>query len=162
MNAKEALTLSLSSTRDVLKMYLADLSDADLQKPPTPGANNIAWQLGHLITSEASLMSVLPGATYPELPAALKSHAAKMGAAAPAGGYLTKAEYVDWFTKVRDASIANVDRLSEADFDQRNTNAMAPLAPTLGALIILVANHTLMHGGQFTVVRRALGKPVLF
>ena len=34
--------------------------------------------------------------------------------------------------------------------------------PTLGALIILIANHTMMHAGQFTVVRRKLGKPVIF
>jgi hypothetical protein len=39
---------------------------------------------------------------------------------------------------------------------------MAPFAPTLGALFVLVANHALMHGGQFSVVRRKLGKPVLF
>ena len=30
------------------------------------------------------------------------------------------------------------------------------------SLLLLAANHTLMHGGQFTVVRRALGKPVVF
>jgi len=29
-------------------------------------------------------------------------------------------------------------------------------------LLVLTANHTLMHGGQFTVLRRKLGKPVLF
>jgi len=29
-------------------------------------------------------------------------------------------------------------------------------------LLILTANHTLMHGGQFTVTRRALNKPVVF
>jgi len=39
---------------------------------------------------------------------------------------------------------------------------MAKIAPTLGALILLQSNHTLMHAGQFTVVRRKLGKPVLF
>ena len=32
----------------------------------------------------------------------------------------------------------------------------------LGAMLILIGNHTLMHAGQFTVVRRALNKPVLF
>jgi hypothetical protein len=39
---------------------------------------------------------------------------------------------------------------------------MAQFAPTLGALFILISNHVLMHTGQFTVVRRKLGKPVLF
>jgi hypothetical protein len=39
---------------------------------------------------------------------------------------------------------------------------MAKFAPRLGDLFQLVANHTLMHAGQFSVVRRKLGKPVLF
>lgn len=39
---------------------------------------------------------------------------------------------------------------------------VARLAPTVGALFMLTANHELMHSGQFSVVRRKLGKPVLF
>ena len=39
---------------------------------------------------------------------------------------------------------------------------MAKFAPTVGAMLLLNANHTMMHAGQFTVVRRKLGKPVLF
>ena len=38
---------------------------------------------------------------------------------------------------------------------------MAPFAPTLGAFLMLISNHTLMHAGQFTVIRRKLGKAVL-
>jgi hypothetical protein len=39
---------------------------------------------------------------------------------------------------------------------------MAKHAPTLGDIFLLLATHTMMHAGQFTVVRRKLGKPVLF
>jgi hypothetical protein len=39
---------------------------------------------------------------------------------------------------------------------------MAKFAPTVGAMLLLNANHVLMHAGQFSVVRRKLGKPVLF
>ena len=35
-------------------------------------------------------------------------------------------------------------------------------APTLGAMLLLNANHVMMHAGQFSVVRRKLGKPILF
>ena len=38
------------------------------------------------------------------------------------------------------------------------TGNIAQFAPTHGALVLLVSNHTLMHSGQFTVVRRKLGK----
>ena len=35
-------------------------------------------------------------------------------------------------------------------------------APTLGKLLLLAADHTLMHAAQFSVVRRKLGKPIVF
>jgi uncharacterized damage-inducible protein DinB len=159
MQARDAIKTSLRSTQEILEMYVADLSDADLQTHPVPKANNIAWQLAHLTSSEAHLGSVIPGTQYPELPARVK---VAMDGKAPAGGHLSKAELLDCFKQVRAATLANVDRMSETDFDKPTTGDMAKFAPTQGALLLLVANHTLMHAGQFTVTRRALGKPVLF
>jgi hypothetical protein len=164
MTAKDIAKLALTTTQDVLQMYLGDLADADLVIRPVPSANNIAWQLAHLISAEKFLLEgQLPGAEYPALPpsiAALGND--RTGKADPPEGYLPKAQYVEWFGKLRAITVAAVDRLTDADFDRPTTNMMAKFAPTLGALIILVSNHTLMHGGQFTVVRRALGKPVVF
>ena len=80
----------------------------------------------------------------------------------PAGGYLKKAEYLEMFNNVRGTTISLVEKMSDADFDKPTTGGMAKWAPTVGALILLNANHVLMHAGQFTVVRRALNKPVLF
>jgi hypothetical protein len=163
MNAKDAIKLSLKSTGDMLSQYLADFSDQDILVKPVPAANNAAWQVGHLIAVEAMLRDMLPGATYPELPAGLMAYAdGKTSKTTPPGGYLKKAEYVDWFSKVRSATLANVDRLSDADLDKPTPGDFAAWAPTLGALLVLTANHTLMHAGQFSVVRRALNKPVLF
>ena len=52
--------------------------------------------------------------------------------------------------------------MRDADLDTPTTGPMAQWAPTLGAILLLTANHALMHAGQFSVVRRKLGKPVLF
>jgi hypothetical protein len=164
MNARDVIKTALTSTQNLLNWYLSDLSDADLHVRPVPTDNNIAYQLGHLISSEVLLLhDQLPGAVYPELPAHYREHySGKAAGITPPGGYLKKAEYVDWFNKVRGATIANAEPLTDADLDRQNTNVVAQFAPTLGALLILIANHTLMHAGQFTVVRRALNKPVLF
>ncbi|MCI0637997.1 MAG: DinB family protein [Gemmataceae bacterium] len=163
MQAKEAMALALSDTRNTLSMYFGDLSDADLQVRPVPSANNIAWQMGHLINSEVFLGKDLPGATYPELPAKLKGqYNDEASKGVPKAGYLSKAEYLEWFNNVRKATIENVARLSDADFDKPSTGPMAKFAPTIGALVLLISNHTLMHAGQFTVTRRALNKPVVF
>jgi hypothetical protein len=163
MNAKDAIRTTLKGTQDLVTRYLSDLSDADLLVRPVPGANHIAWQLGHLIGAEVRFGSQLPTAAYPELPAGfVERHGKETAAVDPPKGFGTKAEYLNLFTKVREATLTALDKASDADLDRPTTGPMAPFAPRLGELLVLVANHTLMHGGQFTVVRRKLGKPVLF
>ena len=56
--------------------------------------------------------------------------------------------------------MAAVGKLSDADLD-KPTSGPANIN-TVGGLLNLISNHTMMHGGQFSVVRRKLGKPVLF
>jgi hypothetical protein len=165
MKATDAIRTALTSTRDVITWYLGDLSDQDLLVRPAPGANHIAWQLGHLITSERKLVTgQLPGTPYPELPAGFaEQHGKETAGQDPPTGFGTKQQYLDLFTRTRQATLDAVARLSENDLDRPLGGDWAKYAPTLGALLLsIVANHTLMHGGQFTVVRRKLGKPVLF
>lgn len=161
MTGKQALQTALTGTQHMLGMYLNDLADADFLERPVPNANHIAWQIGHLIVSEVRLGSQLPGAAYPELPAGFAEQHAE-GTAKSDSGFAGKADYVGLFNKVRAATLANLERLSDADLDIATTGRMAQFAPTLGAHLLLISNHTLMHAGQFTTVRRKLGKPVLF
>jgi hypothetical protein len=164
MKATDVIRTALGATKTLLEQYVSDLSDADLLVRPVPGANTIAWQLGHLIAAEPYLVrQALPEAPYPELPAGFDQAYGKEGAAADVPrGVLTRAQYVELFNKVRAATLAAVAKLSDADLDRPTQGNMAKFAPTLGAMLVLVGNHVLMHAGQFTVVRRKLGKPVLF
>lgn len=162
MKGTEVIQAALRSTAGVLNWYLDDLSDNDLLVRPSASANHIAWQLGHLIVAESHLVHmVLPQVNYPPLPA---DFAAKHGkeTAAKDEGFLSKAEYMKLFNSQRETTIGAVGALSDTDLDRKTEGNMARFAPTHGALLLLVSNHTLMHGGQFTVVRRKLGKPVLF
>lgn len=164
MTGKDAIRAALEGTQAIVKMYVADLSDADLFARPVPAANHIAWQLGHLISADPFLIrSELPDAAYPELPAGFAEAYGAEGAKKDGpDGFLTKDEYLRLLDDVRNATIAALDRLTDADLDRPSTGRMAQFAPTLGRLFLLASNHTLMHAGQFTVARRALGKPVLF
>ena len=162
MKAQDAIRTALTSTKNVLNMYLADLSDADLLVRPVPHANHIAWQLGHMIASEVRMGGGnFTNAVYPELPAGFADRHNKETASRDTG-FGTKAEYLDLFNKVRQATIDSVAKLSDADLDKPTTGPVAQMAPTLGAMLLLNADHAMMHAGQFTVVRRKLGKPVLF
>ena len=121
-------------------MYLADLSDADLLVRPVPGANHIAWQLGHLIGAEVELLQAICRArSAPELPAGFAG-AARQGdrrRAIRPKGFLTKAEYLDLFNKVREATLAALDKLSDADLDKPTTGDDGQVRPDLGALLLL-------------------------
>jgi uncharacterized damage-inducible protein DinB len=148
----------------MMGMYLGDLSDADLVVRPVPNANHIAWQLGHLISSESQILkNYMPAGTYPELPAGFaERHNKSTSTSDSPKGFGTKKEYLDLFNQQRSATIVALDKMSDKDLDKATQGDMAKFAPNVGALLLLQSNHTLMHMGQFTVVRRKLGKPVIF
>ncbi|MBX9680707.1 MAG: DinB family protein [Gemmataceae bacterium] len=161
MRPQEVLKKSLASTQWLLGGYLADLADADLQIVPVPGMNTIAWQLGHLIASEKALVSSnLPHAQFPPLPPVVERLAKGNSAKEyPQGGDLPKSQLLDLFNKVRSATIAAVEAASDTDLEKATVGPLAPIAPKVVDLLLVVSNHTMMHGGQFTAARRALGKP---
>lgn len=164
MNGIQAIKSALEGTRFVLKMYVEDMSDADLFVRPVPEANHAAWQIGQVVVGDVMLVKEqLPDAAFPELPPGSLELYGKEGAKKDGPeGFLSKAEYLALFDSVRSATVAALESLTDADLDRPCTGKMASFAPTLGHLFLLVSNHTLMHAGQFTVIRRKLGKPVLF
>jgi len=164
MDVKSALTETLRFSQNVVNGFLADVSDEDLKIRPVEGANSIAWQLAHLIASEASFGASLPGAKYPAVPESIKTCGRGLPTGNPeAGCGLPKTQLVEWFNRVREATIAALQAIDEKSLDTPNPNeGMRRLAPTFGSLFILANNHTMMHAGQWSVVRRKLKKPVLF
>ncbi len=80
MNAKDAIRSSANLSTLILKTYISDLDDADLMRRPVEGCNHLAWQLGHLISSEVELLeSVAPGkgsSCPPDLPMLIRKRLA--------------------------------------------------------------------------------------
>lgn len=164
MNGSEAIIEVLNSTKGTLDWFLADFSDADMLVRPVPGANHAAWQIGNVITGDYFLVKdAIPTAEFPDLPPGFADlHGSKGAKQEGPEGFLSKAEYLKLFADVRAATVAAVSKLSDAELDAANPGKYASMSPTMGKMFILVANHTLMHAGQITVIRRKLEKPVLF
>ena len=164
MNGIQSIQAALESTQSVLKWFLDDFSDSDLLVRPAPGANHAAWQVGNVIAGDQMLVKdAFPDAAVAELPPGfLEIHGPEGTKREGPEGFLTKSEYLDLFDKARSATIATLNTLNDNDLDRPTTGPMAEFAPTLGHLFLLASNHTLMHAGQFSVIRRLLGKPVLF
>lgn len=162
MGSKDVLRALFASNDSVVNSYLADLSDPDLLDRPVPGANHIAWQLGHLIKSEQALLKAIPGAAGIELPADWdEQHSKEKSQSESTSGFRTKAEYLDLYKKSRANGRKQLEHFDEANFSKATEGRLASIAPSILALWVLIANHPMMHVGQFVVMRRKLGKPVV-
>ncbi|MBI1348402.1 DinB family protein [bacterium] len=162
MQAKDAIKQTMGLSRHVLNAYFADMTDAELLHRPGPGCNHLAWQLGHLIASECSLIESIQAGSAPELPAGFKEKHGKENATSDnPSDFCTKQEYADLFKLVNDATIKLIDEYPEADLDGPAPESFRSMFPTMGLMFLLVATHPMMHAGQFVPVRRALGKPVV-
>jgi len=162
MNTKEAIEAAMDMSAFVLGSYTSDLSDADLMRRPAAGCNHLAWQLGHLISSEVSLVnSVCPGKGG-ELPAGFaEKHGKENASSDNPADFCSRSEYDQLFQQVRAKTKAALAELPEADLDKPSPEWIRNRFPTLGHFFLLIGNHPMMHAGQFVVVRRQLDKPVL-
>ena len=163
MNAKDVLRDGFNRARMVTGMVLGDLQNADLLVRPCEGANHIAWQLGHLISAERHFGEAIRPGSMPPLPDGFaEKHSKETAASNDATAFLPKEEYINLYSQQREALVDLLDKLPDSDLDKPTPEGLNRIAPTLGDLFHLAADHELMHVGQFTAVRRKLGKPVAF
>lgn len=161
-SAKDLLTHNMSFCREILIGYVSDMSDAELFMRPTPTTNHIAWQLGHLIASEHSMLAAM-GASAPALAGDFAaSYTKETSTSNDPKKFHTKAQYLDLLEKVRKATLSALEATKDADLDKPAPEKMRSYAPTVLSVYHLIGSHELMHAGQFVPLRRMLGKPVLF
>jgi hypothetical protein len=153
-----------ASNLNILKTTLADFTDADMLHRPVPKANHALWQLGHLITSEVTLIEAAVPGTMPALP---EGFAQRFGhdmtdCDDPAKFGCNKQDLLALYDKVREATIGWIKAVRIPELDKPGPEKYRKLVPTLGHLAMLIPGHVNMHVGQLQVIRRALNKPVLF
>jgi hypothetical protein len=157
---KDTIRQTLDLSDRVVGAYIGDLTDSDLLIRPVPGMNHIAWQLGHLISSERQMMESLRPGTCPALPEGFEEAHSKEGATSgDTTRFSTKAQYQQLMADQREATLRVLEAVAESELD-RGGDDLPPYAPTVGALLNMVGVHFMMHTGQFVAVRRMLGKPV--
>ncbi len=164
MAHKQMLAEVFAGNLELLKMELADFTDAEMLCRPVPKANHALWQLGHLVNSEVTLMNAAVPGSVPALP---EDFAQRFGHDmtgcddAAKFGY-NKQQLLDLYAKVRQASIQWIKTAKLPELDKPGPEKYLRLVPTLGHLAMLIPGHANMHIGQIQVIRRALGKPVLY
>ena len=163
MNAKDVIKNNIQGGQMILGALIEDLSDDELFVRPAGAANHIAFQLGHLISSERTMIDgVCPG-TCPELPSGFEQAHSKENSKNDArDGFLTKKEYLGLYQKQREATLKALDSLPDADLDKPGPESLRQICPTVGSVFALQPIHQVWHMGQLTVLRRQLNKPVVF
>lgn len=163
MPQNELLVNALQGDLAFLQNHLGDMSDADLVQRPVPKANTGLWQIGHLISSEAHMVNQCAGKTVIELPAGFadryKRETASVDDPAKLGN---KGDLLPLLQKVRGQTCQWVGSLTPADMSKPAPESMRKMFPTVGNLVYLLPCHGAMHIGQIQVLRRKLGKPILF
>ena len=163
MSQLDLLADVLAGNIGMLQMTLADFSDADFYARPVHNANNVAWQLGHLIASEAGMVNGCAGRSVIDLPAGFAERYTKSTAASDDPAALgSKAELLGLCASVRAKTAAWVKTLTAEQLAKPAPEQMRKFFPTVGHVVHLFSAHTAMHLGQIQVLRRKLGKPVLF
>ncbi|HBE69489.1 MAG TPA: DinB family protein [Planctomycetaceae bacterium] len=161
MDAKGIIKSSMNLTDMVVKAYVGDLSDAELLRRPSEGCNHIAFQLGHLISSEIHLLSGITETDFNLPEGFAENHSGDAASSDDASKFLTGKEYMDLYDQVRQNTLAAVDKMSADDFDAESPESLRSFAPTKGDVLNLIATHPMMHAGQFVIVRRQTGKPIV-
>ena len=162
MNTKDAIKQTYGFSQMVLNGYIGDLSDEDLMQRPADGCNHIAWQLGHLISSECSLLNMVAPGAAAELPEGFAdTHGKENATSDDASQFLSKAEYLELFSKTQAATFAALDGISDEDLDKPGPEQMAGFCPTVGSMFVLIGTHVMMHVGQIVPLRRKPDKPIV-
>lgn len=160
MSAKDVIRASIATSERVMDSYLDGLTDKDILVRAVPGMNHIAWQLGHLISSERGMTELVKPGSSPALPDGFaEAHSKEATTSDDPSKFRSLAEYQALWKAQRAATAAVLDATPESDFD-RTDPSFPPYAPSVAALLLMSANHPLMHAGQFVAVRRLLKKPI--
>ena len=163
MNSREAIKVGLDMGQMVGLAYLEDMTDDELMQRPSPGCNHINWQIGHLIAAEHQIIEGVAPGSMPALPDGFAERYAKETATSDdAAAFDSKDTLLSVYQQQRAATLAALEKQSDASLDGESPEPMRAYAPNVGAAFSMQGSHWLMHAGQWAVVRRQLGRAPLF
>lgn len=162
MHTHAAIHELLRTSRFVLQSYLEDLTDGELLVRPVPEAHHVAWQLGHLLSSECQMLrGVSPGSHMPISEECISRHEKARASSDSPSDFYTKSEYLALMNEQREVTLRVLDGLLMEALSQPAPEFVRSYAPYVGSVFLAIGSHELMHAGQIAVTRRKLLKPVV-
>lgn len=154
----------LERSLGMLQKALADFTDADMLVRTVENANHAQWMLGHLCVSEVRMMSSIKPAFASLLPAGFADRFPQVKDRVNDVAWpLPKSELWPTYESIRQGTIELAKSLTDADLLRAIPSPFNPGSQTtVGFMMNMPALHSTLHLGQIQVIRRKLGKPLLF
>jgi len=154
------LLAQLGTGEYLFDKFTSDLSDAEYFKLPAKNTNHIAWNLGHIATSEDSMVAAVTGSPMKFDEKLHERFGGSSECLDDPAQYPSRGEIDEMRRNARANAIEQLKMFDEAKWDNPAPEGWpADLFPTLGSVWALLATHQFWHIGQITVCRQTLGKP---
>jgi DinB family protein len=159
MNAKDAARSTMNTADFFVESYLSDITPQEMFVRPAPGANHLAWQLGHLISAETRLVEAAAPGSMPALPDGFaERHTKDTAASVNPTDFLSKEEYFKLAKSVRAATLKALENISDGDLEKPVTGRVPPFVKRGIDCFVTAGGHWILHAGQWVVLRRYLGR----
>ena len=158
MSLQDRLLRQLESTRQLSEKLLADFHDpTDWLYQVHPGCNHALWFVGHMATTDNFLLSlVAPAVSTPQ-----ESLRAQFGMGSQptsiAADYPPAEEVLATMRERRARLMETLSSFSDADLAQPTPAGTPDFLPDFASVFEMANWHEMLHAGQLTVTRRALG-----
>jgi hypothetical protein len=163
MHAKQLIRENLDLADKTTVLLLEGLSDDDLLVRSVPGANHVNWMLGHLVASENQMVDWVKLGVMPALPAGFaERYDPKRSQIEDLTGWVVKDELLRLMREQRAGTLRALEATTDAELAAPGPEFIQSIVQTNAGIFELVAAHWQNHTGQWSVVRRKLGKPHAF
>jgi hypothetical protein len=151
----------LTWSRGFLNALLADVKDEQLFTRVADCGNHAAWVMGHMATIDDNLLSAMSGQPH-RLPETFRTLFG-MGSTptARAADYPSRKELTEAMNGTRQRLKEWVATLDDSTAFEPTPERMQRFAPNRIMLAITESSHEMLHAGQLTAIRAALGLPRL-
>ena len=163
MDAKTAIKFAIDIGNKISTAYLGDLTDDEMMHRPHADSNHIKWQMGHLIASEHKMVDGVAPGSMPPLPEGFVEKYTKetAGSDDPAA-FDSKEELMRLYEQQRAGTLAALEQTDADQLSDAAPESIRAFLPTVGSVFSMQGGHWMMHAGQWTVIRRQLGRAPLF
>lgn len=163
MKTTDFVRLALESSKGWALGLIHDMKDQPTAQPTDKGGNHPLWVLGHIAFGESMLLDVFILGKENRFAEFAPLFNMQTTPSPDARLYPSMDELTDRFNKMRSATLAYLDSLTDADLDQRShaPEEFGELFRTVGGCFAAMVTHVSFHAGQVADARRAAGRPPL-